>query len=254
LVSRGLPCCRPRMSRTGLVATRISPSATLPSIICRPGGRAPRLRSDRQAIVLIVPQSHHRCAPQNISIVINFESTSMPVLRALAAQLFPARVVVMVHARVNLCGYGIVADKSAERRVRRSQERSASPASPCSTLPGGRDRHCPTQAPPPAQGGPIDLAPATLPDPESDEAVAEMRSCQELRRKIGISLGVRIRSGNRSHGGYIALHHAVANGVGEGHVPVVARRVPWQFSLKAVQVFDQGCGNRICPKSGGERW
>src|ERR1700693_3888131 len=59
-----------------------------------------------------------------------------------------------------------------------------------------------------------------LPDPEIDETVAEMRSRQELRRKIGNSLGVRICFGNRSHGGHIALHHAVANGICERHVPV----------------------------------
>ena len=48
----------------------------------------------------------------------------------------------------------------------------------------------------------------------------------------------------------VALQHAVANGVGEGHVPVVARGVLRQFGLKAVQVFDQGCGDRIRSKSG----
>ena len=56
--------------------------------------------------------------------------------------------------------------------------------------------------------------------------------------------------GNGFHGRYIAVHHAVANGVGERHVPVVARRVLWQFSLKAVQVVDQGCGDRIRSEAG----
>ena len=88
-----------------------------------------------------------------------------------------------------------------------------------------------------------------LPDPEIDEAVTQVWSGQELGGQVCDGLG-RISFGNRRQGRYITLHHAVAHGVGEGHVPVVARRVLWQFSLKAVQILDQRRRDRIHPKSG----
>ena len=77
-----------------------------------------------------------------------------------------------------------------------------------------------------------------------------MRSGQELRRKICNRLSVRIRSRNRFQGRYIALHHAVANGVGEGHVPVVARRVLRRLPLQAVQILDQRGGDCIRAEPG----
>ena len=76
-----------------------------------------------------------------------------------------------------------------------------------------------------------------------------MRSGQELRRKIRDGLGGCVRFGNRRHRGHIAIHHAVANGVCEGHVPVVAGRVLWQLGLEAMQVIDQSFDDCIDTKA-----
>ena len=78
-----------------------------------------------------------------------------------------------------------------------------------------------------------------LPDPEVDQAVAQMRPGQKFGREIGHDLGRGIRCGNRFHRLDIAVQHAVANRIGEGHVPVVARCVLRQLGLQIVQVVDQ---------------
>src|SRR6516164_2320773 len=76
-----------------------------------------------------------------------------------------------------------------------------------------------------------------------------MRSSQELCRKICHGLGSSVRFGKRGYRGDIAIHHAVANGVREGHVPIVARRVPRQFALEAMQVIDQSFDDCVRTKA-----
>ena len=60
---------------------------------------------------------------------------------------------------------------------------------------------------------------------------------------------LRLRCGNRLHGPDIAVQHAVANRVGERHVPVVARGMLRRFGLEAVQVVDQRLGDRVGAES-----
>src|SRR5262249_40826951 len=46
------------------------------------------------------------------------------------------------------------------------------------------------------------------------------------------------------------VHHAVANGISERHIPVIARGMLRQLALKAAEIFDQGRGDRIRFESG----
>jgi hypothetical protein len=89
-----------------------------------------------------------------------------------------------------------------------------------------------------------------IPDSEIDKAVAKVWSGQEFRREIRNDFGIRVRLRNRIHGSYVAVHHSIAHGIGESHVPVVARRVLRQLALKAMQIVDQGWGDRIRFESG----
>jgi hypothetical protein len=41
------------------------------------------------------------------------------------------------------------------------------------------------------------------------------------------------------------VQHAVADGIGKGHVPIVARRVLGQLGLEEMQVVDQRFGNGL---------
>ena len=85
----------------------------------------------------------------------------------------------------------------------------------------------------------------SLPETEADEAVAQMRSSQEFSGEISDNFGGCARSRNAVHRGDIVIQHAIANGVGQGHVPVVARCMLRQLGLQIVQVVYQGFGNLI---------
>jgi hypothetical protein len=77
-----------------------------------------------------------------------------------------------------------------------------------------------------------------------------MRARQEFGRQIRDDFGTSVRVGNRVHRRDVAIQQAVADRVGERHVPVVARRVSRKLGLVMVQVFDQRGGDGIRAESG----
>ena len=80
-----------------------------------------------------------------------------------------------------------------------------------------------------------------------------MRAGQELGREIRDDLGAYSRPAIASTVVDVAVEHAVADGIGERHVPVVARRVLRQLGLEVVQVVDQRFGNRLGAGTGANR-
>ena len=87
-----------------------------------------------------------------------------------------------------------------------------------------------------------------IPQPEVDEAVPEMGAGQELGGQVGDDLG-GAGARDRVHRRDVVVEHAVADGVGERHVPVVASRVLRQLGLPIAQVVEQGLGH--LPGRGG---
>ena len=68
--------------------------------------------------------------------------------------------------------------------------------------------------------------------------------------RYATTLAAAFASGNRVHRRDVAVQHAVADGVGERHVPVVARRMLRQLGLEVVQVVDQRFGDRFRAEPG----
>jgi hypothetical protein len=77
-----------------------------------------------------------------------------------------------------------------------------------------------------------------------------VRPGQKLSREISHNLGGCVRAGDRFQRLDKAVQHAVANCVGEGHVPVIARRLLRQLGLHIMQVINQGFGDGSRSESG----
>ena len=89
-----------------------------------------------------------------------------------------------------------------------------------------------------------------VPDVQVDQAVAEVRPDQELSGQVGDDFVAAACGRHALQRVDVVVDHAIADGVGQSHVPVVAGRLLRQLGLKAPQVLDQRTGDGVGPGPG----
>ncbi len=83
-----------------------------------------------------------------------------------------------------------------------------------------------------------------VPQAQVDQAVPEVRACQEFGGQVCDHLD-GLGAGERLDGRDVAVEQAIADRVGERHVPVVACRVLRQLGLDVVEVVEQRFGQGL---------